>query len=637
MTLDLGLERRESAAPARLPEIAPIREPLLIANTPDAADLTGVGRALEPLLELCLSPQAQTPFLVGIVGPAGSGKSFALRRLAVSLESLAQKAAAPLLNRVVVARWDAASAEDDVAPALAAATFCALEREQEGVSYAALADEASHATVDPRRAALAAAERHDELSRRLEAERSARDEIESRRARLSDALLYETPGTRVDSMIRTHRSTIDARLRRFGLAEGESAANYRDLVRDLASLKPAARIGVWLRSLWAYRGQMTLALTAILAAALAVGVDRLHASHVETAIRALGSAFEPVANALAAHGDWSELAVEALVAIALLAALVNLWRAMTFNSLLYRGLRLLTMDLRDRRRELEAGQGRIERRVASLTAEVDAASRRAETLARRAGGGAPLARAPGPSFLAAGDSPRAAARGFFRELGKLMSSPTAEAPAPQRLILVVDNIDALPEATARRALDNVRALLGENMIALVSHAGVDTSRFDALFNVSAVGFPDAERLAARILASGPELASVAEPRLSEGRLSEPLTPAETALLAALAPLTTGSPAAVKRFYNAYRLARIGAAPRPLVAAMVAALQLPDEDATRSLREALAVESDVFRLPAPPASLAPAWERVRALEGDNLPMAQARLAWDLARRYSPSPA
>ena len=32
MTLDLGLERRESAAPARLPEIAPIREPLLIAK-----------------------------------------------------------------------------------------------------------------------------------------------------------------------------------------------------------------------------------------------------------------------------------------------------------------------------------------------------------------------------------------------------------------------------------------------------------------------------------------------------------------------------------------------------------------------------------------------------------------------------
>ena len=97
MTLELGLERREPPAPAPSPEVAPVRDPLLIADTPESADLTGVGRALEPILELCLSPQAQTPFVVGMVGPAGSGKSFALRRFAGSLESLAQQAVAALL------------------------------------------------------------------------------------------------------------------------------------------------------------------------------------------------------------------------------------------------------------------------------------------------------------------------------------------------------------------------------------------------------------------------------------------------------------------------------------------------------------------------------------------------------------
>ena len=634
MTLELGLERREPPAPAPSPEVAPVRDPLLIADTPESADLTGVGRALEPILELCLSPQAQTPFVVGMVGPAGSGKSFALRRFAGSLESLAQKAVAPLLNRIVVARWDAASAEDDIAPALAAAAFAALEREIGGVGYVALADEASHATADPRRAALAAAERHDELSRRLDAERSARDELESRRARLSDALLYETPGTRVDSMIRTYRATIEARLRRFGLGEGETAANYRDLVRDLASLKPAGRIGVWLRSLWAYQGQTTLALTAVFAAAAAVGLDRLRAINVEAAVRGLGSTFEPAANLLAAHGDWAEWGVEALAVIALLAAFVNAWRALSFNSLLYRGLRLLDLDIRDRRRELEAGLARIERRVLSLTMEVEAASRRAESLARRAGGGASVTRAPGPSFLAAADSPRAAARSFFKELARMMSAPSQEVPAPQRLVLVIDNLDALPAETARRALDSLRALLGENMIAAIACGGAERARFDAMLNVSAVGAPDAERLAARILASGPELSSLAEPRLPASRLSEPLTPVETALLASLATLTDGTPAAVKRFYNAYRLARVGAAPRPLVAMMVAALHSPDAESARVLREALCAGGDIFQLRQVPARLVAGWEAVRLTEGMAIPLSQARMAWDAARRFSP---
>ena len=79
---------------------------------------------------------------------------------------------------------DAGAISGDPASAIAAATFAALGRENGGVSYAALADEAAHASADPYQAANKALERHDDVRRRLDAERQARDDVEARRARL---------------------------------------------------------------------------------------------------------------------------------------------------------------------------------------------------------------------------------------------------------------------------------------------------------------------------------------------------------------------------------------------------------------------------------------------------------------------
>src|SRR6202007_3104919 len=90
----------------------------------------------------------------------------------------------------------------DAPVAIASAAYTALDREPDGVDYSGLLDESAHAGGDPLRAAKAASDGPDEISRKLEAERLKRDEVEARRARLADALLYETPGSRVDVFAR---------------------------------------------------------------------------------------------------------------------------------------------------------------------------------------------------------------------------------------------------------------------------------------------------------------------------------------------------------------------------------------------------------------------------------------------------
>ena len=150
------------------PPPAPRGEPLVYADRPDsAADLMGAAEATRPLAEIALAADAQTPFLIGFVGPSGSGASFALRRWVENVEALAaaagRTAGSPFLAKVVVASIDAAGVSGDPACAIASAAFAALERDRDGVNYAALADEAANAGADPLRAAAAAAERHDEL------------------------------------------------------------------------------------------------------------------------------------------------------------------------------------------------------------------------------------------------------------------------------------------------------------------------------------------------------------------------------------------------------------------------------------------------------------------------------------------
>ncbi len=203
------------------PSPAPVpAEPIFLGDSADGADLLNAGQIVQPLAQLCVTPQVQTPFLAAILGPSGAGKTFALRRFAQAIEQLGVSSATAgggVLQRVVLARVDASNRVE--APvAIASAAYAALDREPGGVDYSGLLDETGHAGGDPHRAARAASDRHDDLVRKLETERTQRDEIEAKRARIADTLAFDTPGSRLDVFARARRGTIEAQLRRFGFA-----------------------------------------------------------------------------------------------------------------------------------------------------------------------------------------------------------------------------------------------------------------------------------------------------------------------------------------------------------------------------------------------------------------------------------
>jgi len=641
-----------AVAPAPAPSAAR-GEPLIYADGADsAADLMGAAEATRPLAEIALAAEAQTPFLIGFIGPSGSGASFALRRWVENVEGLAaaagRTAGSPFLSEVVTASIDAAGVSGDPACAIASAAFAALERDRDGVSYAALADEAANAGADPLRAAAAAAERHDELVRRLESERAARDDVESKRARLTDALLYETPGSRVDAFIRANRGAIESRLRRFDLAEGDATTNFRHLVRDFDGAGPAARAGVAVRAIWAYRGQLGWLIAAVIAFALGFAVDQARAPQAGDGLRALASFLAPLADWLAAHQGWLVTLSKALTAIGVLALLVVLWRAFAFAGLLYRGQRLLGHDMRERRRDLEATAARLNQRVAALDAQTEAAARHLETTAKRAGGVKRSERAPGPVFASGPEAPRHAARSFFVELGRLMSGAGASSPAaPRRIVFAFDNLDALPPADAAQLLEAAHALLGPGCVGAAAIDPSALSRLDApeaarrrleklfpiVFNVAAVAPVDGGRFAARLIGSNAVAKPVRYFEAATSAITQPLTPAETSLFAALAPLAGETPRAVKRFLNACRVARTAAAPRPVVALMLATRLGGDRAALAAMRQALEGFAHDLLDPAGPPALVVATQAARAANDGVISLADARAAWETARRYS----
>jgi len=117
-------------------------------------------------------------------------------------------------------------------------------------------------------------------------------------------------------------------------------------------------------------------------------------------------------------------------------------------------------------------------------------------------------------------------------------------------------------------------------------------------------------------------------------LVEPLSSAETSLLAALAPLAADSPRDAKRFLNAYRLARCSGSPRPVMALMQA-VAFADDDSQAAMRGRLANESGDLADVSGPAALVSAVKAARAANNGAISIAEARAAAEIARRYAPS--
>ena len=172
-------------------------------------------------------------------------------------------------------------------------------------------------------------------------------------------------------------------------------------------------------------------------------------------------------------------------------------------------------------------------------------------------------------------------------------------PAPDRLIVVVDNLDALAPEAAVNWIDAAQSVIGQGCIGLLAFdpvrlaaalGGPGEARrrlgkwLQVTVNLPARNAAEGEAVVARLLALAPPPASAPDPAVAAA-LVEPLSSAETTLLAALAPLAAHSPREAKRFLNAYRLARCSNAPRPVMALMQAAA-FADDDAQAALRTRL---------------------------------------------------
>jgi hypothetical protein len=643
------------------------REAPFIADGRDGPDLLDTTNAVRPLVELIAHRNSQTPMMIGIVGPSGAGKSFALRCIIAGVEAFgaaAKTANGPFVSDIVTVALDARTLVDDPATALAGATYAALCRDAgDGRNYTALADEAAHAGADPHAAASKALERHDEARRRVEAERQSRDDLEARRARLSDLVLFETPGSRVDAYARANRGRIEARLRRFDLVTGEPIANFKDLVRDLAGAGSGARAGMPLRAIWAYRSQTRLLFAGIVFFALSFGAGELRSAAVINWLSGLGAPFAAVADWLSSHGAWIDDVVAAFIIIGFIALALNLWRAFAFTTSLLRGVRLLNYDTRERGRDLDAASARLNRRLSALTAEADAAARHAEAAEKRAksqGPSASPARGPTPLFLEPGLAPQAAARAFLTALQKSLAGqpepgapPVVVAPAPplavpKRIVLAIDNLDGLEPADALATIESVHSLLGRAFVAVLAFdsasmrsAVTDASRlrerlerlFQIVFNVKGAGAVGGERLVARLLggeASAPPQAPIDARRST---LAEPMGSAEAAVLTAIAPLAASTPRAVKRFLNVYRLARVGCAERTALALTLAVEQSGDGEARTAVEGLLAKHPDgALGDPAAPPALLAAMRAARASGAGAITAAGVRSAMAVAARY-----
>ncbi len=620
------------------------QEPLLLLDDDRAPDLLGTQTALLPLVQLAAHGETPTPFMIGVIGPAGSGKSFALARLSAAVKNLSLNARAlpsPYLSRIVLAPINVALAGDPTL-AIARSAYAAI-----AADYPAFAAEAAHASADPVASAKEAADRHHAIGKELETERAARDEVESRAARLTETLIYETPRSRLDSFIRARRSAIDARLGRFGLRAGDVAANYRDLISELAGSRRTSTIGVALRSIWAYRSQARLLLGALIAFVAAFGLHELRMSFVANWLSDLGDLGAKAGQILQSQAEAiaAAAAIFALLGGAFIAA--NIWRAARFSAILGRGLRLLNMDVQERRGLLATSAARLNRRVDALNAEADAAGKHAETMAARALSheGAPAT--PGPAF-AQGDvqAERQGALAFMAAVSAMIGGARpAPTPAPQRLIFTLDNLDALPPEAAQRCVEALRALSGAGCAGIVvcdpstTFAGTDEDgwreRLEKWFHATFFLRHASEgggALVARLL--NPAKASpAAGVDASAAQISEPITAVESALLATLAPLAAKSPRHAKRFLNAYRLMRIDATPRPVSALMLAIVQGGDARNYKALKRVMSEAVETIADPDSPPALVEAMRAARAANNGSILLKDVIAAAQSAQRFT----
>ena len=555
------------------PPPAPVAARSVFAgDSASGIDALGVEPRLIHLAELVAHRGTATPLCVGLFGSAGSGKSFSLQRLVERVREIGGGDAArgPFVRRLHLQSLDASLLEGDPTVALAARIHAGLR-----LPYPDLAREIGETARDPRAVLRETGEKLDEARRRLDSERRTQEESGSRLATLTETVLYDAAGSQVDSFARAHRSSLETRLSGFGIT-GDPIRAYKDLVRAVSE---SGAVGLSLRALHGFKGQTRLLVYAILLVLIGVGLGI--AFEMRDAwladLRAGPQVAATTGSWLEAHIGLLSLARKAAFALAGLAVLANVWRALNFVRPILTGVRLLKADLVARRRDLDGLYAHQTKRVDGLSADVDRLARVAQEAERRAGGSSAGTVDPSP-FEQEGPH----AHGFFTELGRhLKNEAKSGLLVPGRIVLALDRFEAIGADRARAIVDTLHRIAGEcGLVILVAldprRLGASLADLERWIQVPlCLDAGSRERDVTAIvhqtlgLPAGP--AAVARRMdVTRSALDEAFGEPETALLAALAPLAGGSPRAVKRFVNLYTVARLDDdAPRGALAWMLA--------------------------------------------------------------------
>lgn len=555
------------AAPGPHSRIAPA---VFAADTPQPA---GLGARAAFLADLVLHGQAATPFAVGLFGRAGAGKSSLLDATFAAINRLAEAAeaagiATPFLARTARVRIAVEPGRDPYATLLAG-LHAGL-----AADYPALAGQVEAAFGDQQAVAHEASDRLSAARHRLDDERRKLDELSGRQARLVETVLFEGAGSRVDAYARANRGRIDRALRRFGFS-GDTMLDYKEMVRDAAEPGLGRGLG-WLSCFWAYRGQMRLGVVAVVFFVLSWLVGRLadNQGALLDALRGSNDKMGPVADWLAANAHWLAPVRQVLTLAGLAALAMNIVRALRFIQPVARGATLLRGDLDGRRHELDGLVAHQAQRVERVARDVEAASARATEAEQRAGGRPAAAALP----LLAGEGPAAAAHGVFAALSRALVSGEhgRGGQAPARILVGLDGFERVGSREAAAFLHAAHQCFARpGFVTLLAadrdHLATGLAEFDPAFARAALDrmiqvplaleggedeWSGARDLVGGLLRPNAVAATPAvAPDAGRSAFDKPWHPKEQAVLEALAPLAGGTPRAVKRFVNLYRVAR----------------------------------------------------------------------------------
>jgi hypothetical protein len=555
--------REEPAAPS---------VPVFAADLPDGRDALGVTGHLAILCELVLHADAETPLTIGLLGPPGCGKSYALTKLIRLIEALSARAAGgagwPFISEIIVPRVDAAGLAGNPFTALAGALYTALSSAAPDI-----AADAARAARDPRADASEMLERLYAARRKLEAERRALDETNASRARLPETLLDQI-GTQIDIYVRANEARIRKLLSKARIA-GDPVSAFKDMAGALADAEGfGQRAGFMLRAFAGFKGQRRLAGKAILLLMLGLALGLAAGGDTDwlRSLRAWPSSAS-IAEWLDAHSDLlANLRATAFAGGAALLALCG-WRAFALYKLVSRGAALLQGDLAARRRDMDSLCAHQSRHVEALAAEVEALGRLAAEAERRAGAAGPAALGPAQPLPFPVDIAAQQAQAFVAAAGSLIAKPRQSGSGrngpkkPRRIVVAVDHLDSVPASRAREILDAGRLLFQEGYAVLVAacparlgcaqeEGAANLSRWiDVPFQVGEIASRAGCPAFVESLLSGGPAGDLPVWDAGASALDAPLSAKEAQLLSGLAPLAGSTARAMKRFVNLYRLAR----------------------------------------------------------------------------------